>query len=58
MAEEKIIITTSRLQKEELIEKEVAKASSQIGICKKVIQDTFIKTQNRIFTSYFNIKIT
>lgn len=53
-AEEKIIITTSRLQKEELNEKEVAKASSQIGICKKVIQDTFIKTQNRIFTSYFN----
>lgn len=53
-AEEKIILTTARLQKEDLNEKEIAKASSQIGICKKVIQDTFIKTQNKIFTSYFN----
>lgn len=53
-AEEKIILETARLQKNDLSEKEIAKASSQIGICKKVIQDTFIKTQNKIFTSYFN----
>lgn len=53
-AEEKIILATSRLQKDELNEKEIAKVSSQIGIYKKVIQDTFIKTQNKIFTSYFN----
>lgn len=53
-AEEKIILATSRLQKDELNEKEISKISSQIGIYKKVIQDTFIKTQNKIFTSYFN----
>lgn len=53
-AEEKIILTTSRLNENELNEKEIAKASTQIGIYKKVIKDTFIETQNKIFTSYFD----
>lgn len=53
-AEEKIICLTSRIEHEELEEKEIAKISSQIGICKKLIQDTFIETQNKILTSYFN----
>lgn len=53
-AEEKIILATSHIQKDELNEKEIAKITSQIGIYKKVIQDTFIRTQNKIFTSYFN----
>lgn len=53
-AEEKIILTTSHLQKDDLSEKEIAKASTQIGIYKKVIQNTFIETQNKIFTSYFD----
>lgn len=53
-AEEKIIRLTSRIEQEDLVEKEMAKISSQIGICKKLIQDTFIETQNKILTSYFN----
>ena len=56
-AEEKIICTTSHLQEDELNEKEIAKASSKIGIYKKIIQDTFIETQNKIFTSYFNKRL-
>lgn len=56
-AEEKIILATSRLQKDELNEKEIAKASTQIGIYKKIIQKTFIETQNKIFTSYFNKRL-
>lgn len=53
-AEEKIINCTSHLQENELNEKEIAKASTQISNCKKIIQDTFIKTQNKILTSYFD----
>lgn len=53
-AEEKIINITSHLQQDELNDKEIAKASTQIGICKKIIQNTFIETQNKIFTSYFD----
>lgn len=53
-AEEKIIKCTSHMQKDELNEKDISKASTQIGACKKIIQDTFIETQNMIFTSYFN----
>ena len=53
-AEEQIIICTSNLKENELNENEIAKASFKIGNCKKIIQDTFIKTQNMILTSYFN----
>lgn len=53
-AEEKIINITSNIQENELTEKEIAKASTQIGLYKKIIQDTFIETQNKIFTSYFD----
>lgn len=53
-AEEKIICSTSHLQEDELNEKEIAKVSAQIGYYKKIIQDTFIETQNKIFTSYFD----
>ena len=53
-AEEKIIRVTSHLQNDELNEKEIAKASTKIGNCKQIIQDTFIETQNKIFTSYFD----
>lgn len=53
-AEEKIIRVTSHLQNDELNEKEIAKASTKIGTCKQIIQDTFIETQNMIFTSYFD----
>ena len=53
-AEEKLIRTTSHLEKDDLTEKEIAKISTQIGIYKKTIQDTFIEIQNKIFTSYFD----
>lgn len=53
-AEEQIIKLTSHLQENEIKEKEIAKASTQIGKSKKIIQNTFIKTQNKILTSYFN----
>lgn len=53
-AEEKIIRATSHLQEDELNEKEIAKVSTKISFYKKVIQDTFIETQNKIFTSYFD----
>lgn len=53
-AEEQIILCTSKLQNNELNEKEIAKASTQIGNCKKIIKNTFIETQNKIFTSYFD----
>ena len=56
-AEEKIILATSHLQQDELNEKEIAKSSTQIGLYKKVIQDTFIETQNKIFTSYFDKRL-
>lgn len=53
-AEEQIILCTSKLQKDNLNEKEIAKASTRIGNYKKIIKDTFIETQNKIFTSYFD----
>lgn len=53
-AEEKIIQITSHTQKDDLTEKEIAKASTQISFYKKHIKETFIETQNKIFTSYFN----
>ncbi len=52
--EEKIILLTSHLQQDELNDKEIAKASTKIGNYKKIIQQTFIETQNKIFTSYFD----
>lgn len=52
-AEEKLIQATTHIQEDELNEKEIAKISTQIGVYKKTIQDTFIETQNKIFTSYF-----
>lgn len=57
-AEEQIILSTSRLQNDELNEKEIAKASTKIYNCKKIIKETFIETQNKIFTSYFDIKLS
>lgn len=56
-AEEQIIKLTTHMQQDEIKETEIAKASTQIGKNKKTIQDTFIKTQNKIFTSYFNIAL-
>lgn len=53
-AEEQIILCTSKLQNDDLVEKEIVKASLKIGNCKKIIKDTFIKTQNKILTSYFD----
>lgn len=53
-AEEKLIHITSHIEDNDLNEKEITKASIQIGICKKTIQDTFIETQNKIFTSFFD----
>lgn len=53
-AEEKIIVCTSKLQSDNISEKQIVRASTQIGNCKKAIQNTFIQTQNIILTSYFN----
>lgn len=53
-AEEKIILLTSNLQQNELNEKEIAKASYKIGKYKNIIKNTFINTQNKIITSYFD----
>ena len=52
--EEKIINCTSKLQSDNINEKQIAKASTQIGSYKKIIQNTFVQTQNMILTSYFN----
>lgn len=53
-AEEQIIRLTSTLQQNELNEKEIAKASIKIGKLKSIIKNTFISTQNKILTSYFD----
>lgn len=53
-AEEKIIFLSNKIQQNSINEKEIAKASSQIGIYKKIIQTTFLETQNKILTSYFD----
>lgn len=56
-AEEKIILATSNLQEHDLDDKQIAKISTQISVYKKIIQDTFIETQNKIFTSYFDKRL-
>ena len=56
-AEEKIILQTAKLQNQELNDRDIARASTKIGIAKKIIQSTFIQTQNLIFTSYFNKRL-
>lgn len=56
-AEEKIILASCKMQEKDLNDKEIAKVSSEIGNCKKIIQNTFIETQNKIFTSYFDKKL-
>ena len=54
-SEEKIIKNTAKLQgKENLSESTISKYSHQIIKHKQNIQNTFIKTQNLILTSYFN----
>ena len=53
-AEEQIINCTSKLQNNDLNEKEIVKASIKIGNLKKIITNTFIETQNKIFTCYFD----
>ena len=53
-AEEQIINCTSKLQNNDLNEKEIVKASIKIGNLKKTITNTFIETQNKIFTCYFD----
>lgn len=52
--EEKIIVASSALQQDNLSDREIAKLSMQVINGKKVIRDTFIETQNKIFTTYFN----
>ena len=52
--EEKIINLTAHMQEDDLNDKEIAKVSLQISNYKKIIQDTFIETQNKILTSYFD----
>lgn len=53
-AEEKIILSTSKLENENISEKEIAQISTKIGNWKKIIQNTFIETQNIILKSYFD----
>ena len=55
--EEKIIILNQKLQTCTLTEKELMKTQSQILSLKKTIQTTFFDTQNKIFTSYFKVKL-
>ena len=55
--EEKIIVLNQKLQTSDLAEKEAIKIQAQIKALKKVIQSTFFDTQNRIFTSYFKVKL-
>ena len=52
-AEEKIVLTNAKLQKDNLSDRAIAKYAKQIYNCKKLITSTFIDTQNLIFTSYF-----
>lgn len=52
-AEEKILHTNAKLQRERLSDNTIAKYAKQIYNCKKLITNTFIETQNLIFTSYF-----
>lgn len=54
-AEEKIIKLTNESQNNDKIsEKEIAKISSKIKNYKKIIKNTFLETQNKILTSYFD----
>ena len=52
-AEEKIVIANSKLQRDNLSDRTIAKYAKQIYNYKKLITKTFIDTQNLIFTSYF-----
>lgn len=52
-AEEKIVLTNAKLQRDNLSDRAIAKFAKQIYNCKKLITNTFIDTQNLIFTSYF-----
>lgn len=56
-AEEKIIIESLKAQENDLTDKEIVKVSEKIGYYKKIMQDTFIETQNEIFTSYFDKRL-
>lgn len=53
-AEEQIIRCTSKLQTQDLNENKIAKISNKIKKYKDIIKNTFIDTQNKIFTSYFD----
>ena len=55
--EEKIILANLKLQNNDLVQNEVLKINTQIKNYKKEIQNTFIETQNKIFTSYFNKRL-
>lgn len=52
--EEQIIIDSSILQQYELTQNQISKISYKIESYKQSIQNTFIKTQNLILTSYFD----
>lgn len=51
--EEKILTINAKLQNENLSDRVIAKFAKQIYNYKKLITNTFIDTQNLIFTSYF-----
>ena len=46
-----------KIQNNNLSDNEIARISSKIGFYKKVVQNTFIETQNKIFTSHFNKRL-
>lgn len=52
--EEKIVLLSSKLEREVLSDKFIATASTKIGNYKNRIQKTFFETQELILTSYFN----
>lgn len=56
-AEEKISTLSSFVQQEDISEKQIVKASLEIGKCKKIIKDVYFQTQNLILTSYFTNSI-
>ena len=55
--EEKLIILSNKIQQHDLDNKELEKATRKVETYKKIIQHTFISTQNKIFKSYFDNKI-
>lgn len=52
-AEEKIILANTKLQNDDLSDKTISKFAKQIYNNKKIITNTFLDTQNLIFTTYF-----